>query len=112
MSRQYVELLLSCENEAEASKIAEALLAQHLIVCVKRLPIESTFWWKDGITLGHEVLMLMESALDLFDAIEIEVEKLHSYETFVLQAMPFVKISKSATAWVENNLRPINESSR
>jgi len=47
----------------------------------------------------------MLSKLDLFDKIEAEVTKLHSYETFVLEAVPVSRISKSAQEWLNRELK-------
>lgn len=104
--RQYVELFLACEDQAEADKIAQALLGQRLIVCAKQVPITMAYWWQDKIERGTEVLLIMESAEDLFEEIESEVAKIHSYDIFVLQALPFVKISRKATRWIDDNLTP------
>ena len=103
--RQYIELLLTCEDSTEAGKIATALLDKHLIVCAKQIPVSAQYWWESAQTKADEVMLMMESAEDLFDEIETEVEQLHSYETFVLQALPFSRISKKATGWVEDNLK-------
>lgn len=105
MNRQYVELYLTCEDTPEADKIAQALLDMHLVVCTKQIPISMAYWWKGDIERGSEVLLIMESAVDLFDEVELEVSKLHSYETFVLQALPFIKVSSQATKWIEENLK-------
>lgn len=104
-SRQYVELLLTCEDQAEADKIATALLESHLIACAKTLPIDARYWWQGEITTGHEVMLVMESAVDLFDEAEAKVAELHSYDTFVLQALPFHRVSDKATTWLEENLK-------
>lgn len=105
--RQYVELLLTCADEAEATEVTKALLDMHLIACAKRLPVQAKYWWEGDITDGNEVMLLMESAADLFDEVEVAVEKLHSYDTFVLQAISFLRISKAATTWLEENLKPL-----
>lgn len=97
----FVELVLTCETREEAEKIADALLQKKLIACVKFLPVESKFWWEGKIQTGKETLMLMESRADNFDKVEAEVSKLHSYETFVLQALPIAQISKDAASWLE-----------
>ena len=49
--------------------------------------------------------MMMESRADLFDEVEAEVAKLHSYDTFVLEATPVTAISKSAAAWLKRELK-------
>ena len=104
--RNYIQIQLTCSDQAEAATIAGALLGQRLIVCAKRLPIEAASWWQGEIEQGAEILLLMDSAADLFDAIEAEVTKLHSYDTFVLQAFPIDRISTGAQAWMTENLAP------
>ena len=42
----------------------------------------------------------METKPNLFKEIETEVAKLHSFETFVLEALPVTKISKEAKVWL------------
>lgn len=108
--RQYVELFLTCENSAEADRIAQALLDKHLIVCAKQVPVTMAYWWQGNIERGTETLLVMESAADLFDEIEAEVGKIHSYETFVLEALPFLKVSSKATKWLEDNLKMVSDS--
>lgn len=105
MATDFVELFLTCEDRAEAEKIAQALLEQHLIACAKFIPIEARYWWKGEIVDGKEILLLMESAVENFDRIETEVAKLHSYETFVLQAIPLERVSKEASVWLTENTK-------
>lgn len=102
---RYVELLLTCATQSEAEKIADALLNKHLIACAKFVPIDCAYWWQGKITKGQEMLLVMESREDLFDGVEAEVAKLHSYDTFVLQALPLVRVSKVATSWLDKELR-------
>ena len=100
----FCQLWLTCEDGAEASKIAKTLLDKKLIVCAKQLPISADYRWKGSVEHGREVLLVMESHEELFDRVETEVAKLHSYETFVLQAVPLVKVSKDAQRWMNENL--------
>jgi len=104
MSR-YVQLLLTCANVTEANLVASSLLDKKLISCAKQLPVGSDFLWQDKIDHNDEVLLILESREDLFEEIETEVAKLHSYETFVLQAVPVIKTSKDATKWLNETLK-------
>lgn len=106
--RQFAQLQLTCTDTDEATRIADALLAERLIVCAKQLPVESKSLWKGGVEKASEVMLLMDSAEDLFFAVEAEVEKLHSYETFVLQMLPLIGLSVGAASWMNDNLRPKN----
>ncbi len=99
----FVELVLTCEDRAEAEKIAHVLLEKHLVACAKYVPIECSYWWQGEITEGKEVMLLMESVAEHFKKVEAEVAKLHSYETFILKALPMTRISPKAAAWLTEN---------
>lgn len=105
--RQYTQLHLTCESSEEATTIANALLEHRLIVCAQQIPVQSKFWWKGELEEANEVVLKMDSAEDLFFAIEAEVGRMHSYETFVLQQIPLVGLSAAAQEWMDENLRPV-----
>lgn len=101
MTRNFVELILTCKDRAEADKIVNFLLEQKLVACVKFMPVDSRFWWQGKIVDASEVMVLMESVSDNLDAIEVEIEKLHSYDTPVLIQIPAGGVSKKVSVWVE-----------
>ena len=98
-------LFLSCANKKEADLIVESLLKKKLIACAKRTPISSAYRWKGKIESGCEVLLLMETVEEKFDAIEREVGTLHSYETFVLLSVPVNRVSKGVEKWMREGLK-------
>lgn len=97
--------MLTCRDASEAKKITEVLLQQKLVVCVKQLAVSSDFLWHGDIDHNDEVLLVMDSREDLFDQVESEVAKLHSYDTFVLQTIPVTRTSKKALQWMEEELK-------
>lgn len=118
----YCHLWLTCKDEAEASKIARSLLVKHLVACAKQVPIKSDYRWqgeayyrnaepsvasaKEGkIVSGDEVLLIMDSREDLFEQVEQEVTRLHSYDNFVLQSVPVGKVSQKARTWLVRELQ-------
>jgi len=98
-------LYLTCENTVEASRIVDMLLKKRLIVCAKQTSVDSNYIWKGKFEHNQEMLLVMQSRLSLFDEVEKEVMKIHSYETVVLEAMPITRVSKQATKWMEENLK-------
>lgn len=105
MAANYCQLWLTCENTVEADTIAQALLDAKLIVCAKQTTVDSNFLWKGQKTNNQEVLLVMESRLDLFDEVEAVIAKLHSYDIFVLEAVPVVAVSKGAAGWLKKELK-------
>lgn len=102
---KYCQLQLTCADKAKADKVANALLVKHLIACAKVVPVSSTYWWQGKIESANEALLIMDSKPELFDQIETEIAKLHSYETFVLQQTLLDKVSEEATKWLAKELR-------
>lgn len=105
VSMKMVILFLTCVNNSEAEKISQSLLEKHLIVCAKKTPVSSAFFWKGKTEKADEILLVMESEEGKFEEIEKEVRKLHSYETFVLSAVPVIKISKGVDSWLKEGLK-------
>ena len=100
----FIELFLTCADRAEAEKIADVLIGKHLVAAVNYVRVEGKTRW-DGITEGDEVGMRMMSVASNFDRIEEEVANLHSYDTFVLQAISISHLNTEAAKWLTENTR-------
>lgn len=101
---QFVELVLSCGSWQEAQKIADSLLEKKLVACVEFFETKSKYWWQGELDTANEVKMIMHSVEHLFDTIEAEVKRLHSYDTFVLKAIPVSHVSEDAKLWLKDTL--------
>lgn len=97
-------LFLTCADEREAEDISDVLLKKKLVVCIKKTKVKSSFLYKGKIDEADEVLLIMDSVEENFSAIEKEVRKIHSYETFVLLASPVIKSSKGVKEWMKKEL--------
>ncbi len=104
MSSDYCQLHLTCKNSEEATKIANVLLSKKLVACAKQIPVNSSFRWQGKIQNTEEVLLVLQSRLALFDKIEEEITKHHSYDTFVLEAVSVAKISKDVQEWLDKEI--------
>ncbi len=100
-----IQLSLTCVNEHEAYTIAVSLLEKRLIACAKMTPVTAHFTWQGALESSNEILILMESVVEKFDAIEQEVRKLHSYTTFVLMATEVAQASVGVAQWIEESVR-------
>lgn len=97
---QPLELVLTCGSWQEAQKIADTLLDQHLVASVEFLKIKSKYWWKRTLEQADEIKLIMTSIEAHLETVEAEIKKHHSYETFVLQAIPLVHVSEDAAKWL------------
>lgn len=85
-----VILYLTCANEDEAKTISRALLEARLIACARRSPVSSSYWWDGKINQD----------------IEKVVTKLHSYDEYVLTAVPVLKTTPGVRQWLNETLNP------
>ena len=53
--------LTTAANDAEAAKIAEALVGEELVACVNRMPVRSTYRWEGKVHDDAEVLLVMKA---------------------------------------------------
>ncbi|MBS0439478.1 MAG: divalent-cation tolerance protein CutA, partial [Proteobacteria bacterium] len=68
-------------DEASATRIAQALVGERLAACVNRIPgIASTYRWEGEIHDEGEVLLLIKSVRERFDALRDRILALHPYE--------------------------------
>ena len=95
----FVEVVLTCRSWQEAHRIADELLGQRLVACVEFLEIQSKSHWHGAMEEAKEIKLIMETVAHHFEAIEAEVAKLHSYDTFVLQQIPLTNLSDKAQVW-------------
>ncbi len=98
-------LYLTCANQEEADKISVALLEKRLVVCVKKMPVTSDFLWQGKIDHAGEILLIMDSKEELFDQVEQEVKRLHSYDTPNLVSVLVSRSSGGVAEWMRQELK-------
>ena len=99
-----ITLFLTCANAQEAKKISSKLLGEKLAACARQTDVKSDFIWKGKTEHSREVLLIIESVQEKFDDIEAAVEKIHSYETFVLTAYPVARASVGVEQWGQESI--------
>jgi len=102
----YIVILVTAKDKAEAEKISQALLEEKLIACANIVsPIASCFLWQGKIDKAEECLIIMKSRTDLFAQLLQQVKMLHSYEVPEILALPIVLGSADYLAWMQNVLK-------
>ncbi len=97
-------LFLSCKNIKEADKISGQLLKEKLVICAKKISINSSYLWNKKIESAQEVLLIMDSVEENFEKINKEVKKLHSYKTYTLFMININKANKETVAWFKKEI--------
>lgn len=102
MNTEFSYLYLTCD-ESQKEQIARALLEAKLIACAKFVPVDAMYWWEGAIERANEALIVMEAPTANFAAIEAEIAKVHSYDTFVLTQLLMTNINNDAKQWIEGS---------
>ena len=101
-----IVVLTTCAAEADAERLARALVAGRLAACVNVVPgVRSFYHWKGEIESSEEFLLIVKTSRDLFPALRAEMEKLHPYEVPELLALPVVAGAENYLSWLQSNLR-------
>lgn len=110
MQNDVLFVLSTCPDEATATRISEALVSERLAACVNRIPgLRSMYRWQGQVQDEPEVLLLIKTTRDRFNALEVRLKALHPYEVPEIIALPVVAGSAEYLAWVSRETRAPSE---
>ncbi|MGH9861545.1 MAG: divalent-cation tolerance protein CutA [Candidatus Acidiferrales bacterium] len=98
---------MTCNNPGEAAKIARAVVKARLAACANILPgrVRSIYRWKGKVETAGETVMILKTSRRRFDALRRKIERLHSYDTPEIIALPITIGARKYLAWIEDSLR-------
>lgn len=105
MNKEYIMITTTFDNKDEANRIIEILLEKRLVSCCQLSNITSSYHWKGNIEHTEEFLLQMKSKKSLYEEIEQEILKLHSYETPQLVSYDIVNAYKGYLDWIEEETK-------
>lgn len=99
--------LVTCGSRKEARKLARALVEGKLAACVNILAtkVDSIYRWKGRTESAREVLLLIKSSRARFGALSREIQRLHSYETPEIIAIPIARGASKYLRWLADSVR-------
>jgi len=101
-------IVIQCtaSSRDEAHRIARALLEAKLAACVSLVgKVESHSWWQGAIESANEVLLLVKTTRERFDAVRAMIVANHSYEVPEIIALPVVAGHEPYLKWIEDSAR-------
>jgi periplasmic divalent cation tolerance protein len=95
-------VFVTTSGKEEAWRLAQAILEKHLAACVNILPgVESHYWWEGKLESAPEVLLLIKSSAEQFEALAALVSEKHSYKCPEIVAVAPQEIAPTYRAWWE-----------
>ena len=99
-----IVVYITAPNEDAAAVIAHALVEQKLAACVNIVRhVRSIYSWQGKIEDDTEVLMIVKTRKQHFDALSEKVKELHSYDVPEIIAMPILKGSADYLKWIKDS---------
>ena len=96
-----IVVITTTETTAEAERIAEYLVEQHLAACVQILPpLRSIYRWQGKVEKSNENLLLIKTVSEKYAEIEAAIKSQHSYENPEIIALPVEFGSTNYLSWL------------
>ncbi len=106
-------VLITAATLEEARRLADALLQPRLAACVNIVAgIESHYWWQGKLERGSEVLLLVKTSAEQFEAVSAAVREVHSYDCPEIVALDPREMAPAYRAWWEGEMRSADQQPR
>jgi periplasmic divalent cation tolerance protein len=101
MKCEYMVVLCSCPDEALAARLARIVVEEQLAACVNVLSgLRSVYRWQGAVHDEPEVLLLIKTRHERYEALEMRIRALHPYEVPEIIALPIIAGSASYLGWL------------
>lgn len=99
----FLAVVTTVDSQQEAQRMARALVERGLAACAQISEIESFYSWHGAVQNAKEFRVLFKTTGALYEAIELAIRELHSYELPAIHACAIEEIYAPYAAWIENN---------
>ena len=97
-----IVVITTVGTEEQAYTIAREIVARRQAACVNIVPgIHSVYHWQGAIQEEAEWMLVIKSTRALFDQLQAELRKVHSYKVPEVLAIPVVAGNEEYLAWVD-----------
>lgn len=97
--------MVTCSSRIEARKLAKAVLAKKLAVCVNIIgAVESHYWWKGKLERAGECLLLIKTTRAKSRTVEQAIRAAHSYDVPEIIFLPIVAGEKLYLKWLRSSV--------
>jgi periplasmic divalent cation tolerance protein len=94
------------EDKEEALQLGRILLEKRLIACAQiDSPVDSLYWWNGVIEQAKEYRLVMKSSQLLWEELEQEIRRCHSYDVPEILAIPVSAIGSDYQKWMQGVLQ-------
>jgi len=103
---EFCQITTTTETQAEAQKIAAALVEQRLAACVHVSgPVESTYRWQSVVECAQEWVCEAKVRSDRTAAVTSVITELHSYNVPAVVVLPIIETSPAYLQWLRSETK-------
>ena len=85
-------IYITAGSKDEADKLSRGLVEEKLAFCVNTVPgIQSTYQWEGKIHVDDEILLIVKTRQDRYEALKQWVKQNHSYDVPEIISLPIQK---------------------
>ncbi|MGL4612386.1 MAG: divalent-cation tolerance protein CutA [Shewanella sp.] len=107
MQDNYLLVYTSCPDEAQAKRLAHALVEAHLAPCVQiSAPIQSIYYWEGKLCQEQEVSLQIKCLQSRYAQLQQLVQQLHPYQVPEIIAVPVTHGLPAYLDWIKDNTQP------
>lgn len=101
MDGDYILVLTTVANEAQAGELARSIVAAGLAACVQMQPIRSVYRWKGEVHEEPEWRLMIKTAAAKYARVEQHIKANHAYETPAIVRVAITGGSRETLAWID-----------
>jgi periplasmic divalent cation tolerance protein len=104
---EHQAVLMTAPSAEVAATIARAVVGEGLAACVNIVPgVRSIYRWQGEVCDDAEVLCVIKTRAERFEALRARIAALHPYEVPEIIALPIAAGSAPYLAWIDSLCRP------
>lgn len=98
-------IFTTCGSEETALTIAAAVVDQGYAACVNILPgLKSYYYYQGGTHLDEEVMLIIKTTREQFEAVSQTISELHTYEVPEILMFPVEAGSAPFLQWIQQSV--------
>ena len=99
-------IYITTENKAEAERIGQALVEEHLAACANIIDgMSSIYRWEGRLMQGNETVLIAKTIEAKVPALIQRVKALHSYDCPCIVALPITDGNEAFLNWVAGEVQ-------
>ena len=89
---EHCVIYITAGSKEEAENLSRGLVEEKLAFCVNTVPgVTSTYHWEGKIHVDNEILLIVKTRQDRYEALEQWVKNNHSYDVPEIVSLPIQK---------------------